>query len=105
MANGRNHGEHAPAATQTPAPHDPEHDIDAKSTTIWFVGGALVLFIGLWLLIVVFHRVVEAERKEKVEDRPTTELNDVRENEMSFLNGANPTKKNIKTVVDGMRPK
>jgi hypothetical protein len=105
MANAHPHGEHAPGATHAPVPNDPEHDIDAKATTIWFVAGGLTLFIGLWLLVVVFLRVVEAERKVKIEEAPTTELIDVKDAEMTFLNGANPTKKKIEDVVASLRRK
>jgi hypothetical protein len=37
MAHGTTH-EHAPGQTHEPVVHDPEHDIDAKSATIWVVG-------------------------------------------------------------------
>ena len=102
MATGHQHGEHVHGAND-PAPHDPEHDIDAKSTTIWFVCGSLVLFIGLWLLVVVFMRVVDAERENKVDKAPTTELFDVKDAEKAFLTGQNPKKKNIEDVVASLR--
>lgn len=102
MAHGHQHGDHHTGAND-PAPHDPEHDIDAKSTTIWFVGGSLVLFVGLWLLVVVFLRVVDAERELKVDKAPTTELLDVKSAETEFLTGANPTKKKLDAVLASLR--
>ena len=103
MAHSHEHGDHAPGATHEAVPLDPENDIDARSATLWFVGGTIVLFISLWLMVPIFMRVVDAERLDKINKSPTNELNDVVDAEGEFLGGANPTKKNIKTVVDSLR--
>lgn len=103
MAHDHHHGEHAPGATHEALPLDPEHDIDARSATLWFVGGTIVLFLSLWLMVPIFMRVLDAERMNKIDKAPTTELNDVTDAEKEFLGGDNPTKKNIQTVVDSLR--
>ena len=51
MAHGNNHGEHLPGATHEAVPLDPENDIDAKSASIWFIGGALATFFCLWIMV------------------------------------------------------
>jgi hypothetical protein len=105
MSHGNHNGAHAPGATHEPVVHDPEHDIDARSATIWFVAGALVLFVSLWLMLPIFIRVQETERKAKIYDAPTTELNDVKDAEHEFLKGANPTKKSIEDVLQKLAGK
>jgi hypothetical protein len=97
------HDHHAPGQTHEPLPLDPEHDIDAKSATLWFVGSSVVIFLSLWLLVPIFMRVLDHELKSKIDMAPTTELNDVRDQEAEFLNGGNPKKKKIADVVAGMR--
>jgi cytoskeletal protein RodZ len=86
-------------STHEPLPLDPEHDIDAKSATWWVVGGSIVLFLSLWVMVPIFMRVQEAERERKVDSAPNTERNDVHDAEMEFLQGANPTKKSIDAVL------
>jgi hypothetical protein len=94
-----------PGAVHEAVPVDPENDIDAKSATRWVVGGAIVFFIGMWFLILIFVRVLEVEQREKINQAPTTELDETREAEQQFLRGANPTRKSIDKVVEGLRPK
>jgi hypothetical protein len=84
---------------------DPEHDIDARSATMWVVGGAVVLFLSLWLMVPIFMRVVGVERQQKIELAGSPELDAVRDAEHDFLNGQNPTRKNIRDVVDALRKK
>ena len=103
MAHGQHHGDHAPGATHEAVALDPENDIDARSATTWFVGGTIVLFVCLWVMVPIFMRVVDAERLGKVNKSPTTELNDVVDAEAEFLGGANPKQKNIQTIVDSLR--
>jgi hypothetical protein len=102
MAHGKTH-EHAPGASHEPVVHDPEHDIDARSATIWVIAGSVVLFFSLWVLIPIFVRVLEQERETKIYSAPTTELLDVKKDELAFLNGGNPTKKDIQQVVQSLR--
>ncbi|MFO1076557.1 MAG: hypothetical protein U1E73_02390 [Planctomycetota bacterium] len=87
------------APEHNPAPLDPEHDIDAKSSTIWVLGGTIVLFIGLWVMLPIFSRVLEKERMQKIEQRPNTELIQLREQQNAFLRGANPKKKTIEQAL------
>lgn len=86
-------------------PLDPEHDIDAKSAARWVIGGAVVFFVGMWLLLPIFTRVLEFERRQKIGLAPTTERNDVEDAEGQFLEGANPTKKRIDDVIAKLRKK
>lgn len=95
--------DHAPGATHEAVPLDPENDIDAKSATRWVVGGAVVLFISLWVMVPVFVQVQDYEHRRKVDQAPNTELNDILANERAFLTGGNPNKKNIDDVVDSLR--
>ena len=84
---------------------DPEHDIDARSATIWFVGGAIVLFLSLWVMVPIFVRVLDAERARKIDTLPNAELNDVVDAEHAFLGGENPKKQNIDQVMKQMAGK
>jgi hypothetical protein len=102
MAHGP-HTDHVPGARHEPVPLDPEHDINARSVTWWFIGGGLAIFLSLWALVPIFMRVLEVERHSKVDTAPLTELNDVKAEEMEFLRGGNPQKKNIDDVVKQLR--
>lgn len=106
MAHG-NHGSgghgHAPGATHDPVPLDPEHDIDARSATVWVVVGTIVLFISLWVMVPIFVRVLEQERNTKIYGAANQELDDARTAQNAFLNGSNPTKKTIDQVVQSLR--
>lgn len=99
---GSNHGQHAPGATHEPVVHDPEHDIDARSATIWVLSGTIVLFLSLWIMLPIFVRVLDEERKVKVEQLPAEELHNVHEAQNQFLDGANPTKKKLSQVLQDM---
>jgi hypothetical protein len=99
-AHAKEHGHYGePGAHHVPVEQDPEHDIDARAATIWVVGGAIVLFVGMWLLFPIFLRVQEAERMRKVDDTPNVELEQTRAAERAFLQGQNPTKKSIDHVI------
>lgn len=91
-----------PDITNPPAVHDPEHDIDARSATIWVVAGSVVLFIGLWVLLPIFLRVLAEEQARKIDQVPATERTDVMEAQKLFLNGGNPKKKSIDQVMKEM---
>ncbi len=103
MAHGHHHGDHAPGATHEAVALDPENEIDARSATIWVVAGALVTFFSLWIMVPIFVRVLDEERMTKVAQAPNVEFDATMKAENAFLNGENPTKKNIRTVVDGLR--
>ena len=103
MAHSHHHAEFETGKKHEAVPLDPEHDIDARSATIWVVGGTLATFACLWIMVPIFVRVLDAERVKKIDLAPTTELNDVRDAEQEFLRGGNPAKKNIQSVVDSLR--
>lgn len=94
-----------PGARHAAVAHDPEHDIDARSATIWVVGGTIVLFLALWVMLPIFVRVLEAERRDKIELVPNTELHDVVDAERQFLGGQNPTKQTIDQALQKMTRK
>jgi hypothetical protein len=105
------HGHHEPehygerGARHAPVANDPEHDIDARSATIWVVVGALATFLSLWLMVPIFQRVQEAERMRKVDQAPNVELDEVKAEEHVFLDGRNPTKRTIEQVMQQMAGK
>lgn len=103
MAHGQHHGEHAPGATHDAVPLDPENEIDARSATLWVVSGAIVTFLSLWIMVPIFMRVLDEERMQKVALAPNTEFDATIQAENAFLDGGNPTKKTIQSVVDGLR--
>jgi len=105
MGHGHHHGEHAPGATHEALPLDPEHDIDAKSATWWVVGGAIVTFLCLWIMVPIFMRVLDAERLNKIDKAPNVEYDAAKKQENAFLGGENPKKKSIQNVVDELRTK
>ncbi len=107
MAHGTHEHSHygEPGAKHAPVVNDPEHDINARSATIWFVAGAIVVFFTLWIMVPIFVRVLEAEREHKVNSSPNTELLDVKEAEQQFLKGSNPTKKSIDQVLQQLAGK
>ncbi len=103
MAHGHNPHEFESGVTHDAVALDPEHDINARAATLWVVGGGAVTFLLLWIMVPIFMRVLDVERQQKMDLAPTTELHDVRDAELEFLHGANPTKKDIDTVVEALR--
>ena len=103
MAHAEQPGHHPHAPTHAADPVDPEHDIDAKSATLWVVGGALGVFACLWIMVPIFMRVLEAERIRKVDSAPAAELLATRSDEQAFLDGKNPTNKTIQQVIEQLR--
>ncbi|MBM3972949.1 MAG: hypothetical protein FJ301_02470 [Planctomycetes bacterium] len=103
MAQSHHHGDHAPGATHKAVAIDPENEIDARTATIWVVAGAFVTFFSLWIMVPIFVRVLDEERMTKVALAPNDEFDAAMKAENAFLNGENPSKKNIQTVVDGLR--
>lgn len=91
--HGKSGPSHAPVAV------DPEHDIDARSATLWVVGGAIVLFVALWMMLPIFLRVLEQEKLGKVANAAPTERLLLVEQQRKFLDGDNPRKKSIDAVL------
>ncbi|MCB9884420.1 MAG: hypothetical protein H6838_02955 [Planctomycetes bacterium] len=94
-----------PGATHVPVVSDPEHDIDAKSATIWVVAGSVVLFLSLWVMVPIFLRVQDEEHMKKINNWPNEEYENVKEAEQQFLEGANPQKRRIEDVLQKMTVK
>lgn len=110
MSHGHNNDHYGEAgATHAPVPLDPEHDIDARSATIWVVGGAIVLFISLWVMVPIFVLVQEKERERKIYEAPTVELDEAKARENKFLGVGtepdNPTHQKIANVLAKMAQK
>lgn len=97
-----NHDSHhpAPGATHEAVPLDPENDIDARSATWWVVGGAIAIFLSLWVMVPIFIRVQEEERKVKVDLMPNTEFLDVKATQDKFLSGQNPKGLTIQQAME-----
>ncbi len=96
---------HQPAPSAEPKPLDPAHEINARSVVTWVVAWSAILFAGLWLMLVVFERVMQDERSSKIETRPNDELNTTKEEEGKFLDGkweANFPRKSIDEVMKDM---
>lgn len=101
-----NHDSHGSHGAATPEPIDPERDIDAKSTTFWFIASSVVFFVSFYFLIPVFDRVLQQERDRKINSLPNHELNEARAVENAFLSGqSSKSKKSIETVMKEMAPK
>jgi len=107
MSHGKPAEDHygEPGAHHAPVVNDPEHDIDARSATIWVVVGALATFLSLWLMVPIFQRVQQAERERKVDQAPNVEFDEVHAAEQDFLHGQNPTKRTIEQILQQMTGK
>ena len=108
MGTATQHPPHAPhhphGAGHPPAPIDPEKDIDAKSTTIWFIVSTIVFFVSFYFLLPLFDRVMTQERTRKIDHAPLLELVDVVAQEQKFLRGEeSKTKKTIEQVMKEMK--
>lgn len=91
-----------PGARHEALPLDPEHDIDARSATMWVVGGAIATFLCLWLMVPIFVRVQEIDRVRKVDQAENAELKALVTEERQILDGVNPTKRSIDDVLRQM---
>jgi hypothetical protein len=93
---------------EDPKPLDPAHEINARSVVTWVVAWSVVLFVGLWLMLVVFERVWQDERVTKIELPDSEELKKTRDDENVYLSGkweANFPRKSIEQVMQEMAPK
>lgn len=95
---GHGHASHTHNGAR-PEPHDPEHDIDAKSTSTWVLVSTVVLFISLYFMLPMFDVVMTAERNRKINLAPSEELDAARAKEDKFLRGG---KKTIEQVMQEM---
>ena len=97
---------HGTPPGNTPEPIDPEKDIDARSTTIWVLASAVVLFVSLYFMLPLFDRILEIERTKKIDNAPADELENILEDERAFLRGEYSTsKKSIERVMAEMAGK
>lgn len=92
-----------PGATHVPVPLDPERDIDAKSTSIWVLASAIVLFLSLYFMLPLFDSVLSTEINRKIYNAPAEELIKVRDAEGLFLRPQG--KKSIEQVMQEMAGK
>jgi hypothetical protein len=61
-------------SSESPAPIDPEHEIDAKKTVLWLSAALVFVVCTLWVLGLVFNFSVQGARYQKIDLAPTTEL-------------------------------
>jgi beta-lactamase regulating signal transducer with metallopeptidase domain len=100
------HSAQASKGAARPEPIDPERDIDAKPTALWFIGSSIVFFVSFYFLMPLFDRVLTQERNRKVDLLPNTELMDVKSVEQAFLRGDDSkSKKSIEQVMKEMAAK
>ena len=106
QSHGHAHGHKAPAS------HDPEHDIDAKSTTKWVLISTVVLFASLYFMLPFFDRVMQHERTKKIDELKAEDLDRLMPHERAFLAGTEnvqgetkPAKKTIEDVMREMVPR
>jgi len=93
---------HAKADT-APAPHDPIHDIDAKTTIIWLSFWVVLLGVGLYLLLIVFMHVLHAEREENYERVVSIELEETRARQKLILDGKSSEGVQGMTIDEAMK--
>lgn len=80
---GSAHQAHGNDALETPS-----GAINAKATVLWVSALTVFLFIGLWLLLVLFDHMVMAEQQRKIDQYPAqAELDAARAKEQQFLSG------------------
>ena len=91
----------SPSGAPRPQPVDPENDIDARTTTIWVIASTLVLYASLYFMVPVFDRVMNEERREKVNELPPVQYEEIWTTEQEFLNGEMSDSK--KTIDDIMK--
>lgn len=66
-------------------PIDPLNEIDTRKTVICTVVSVVSLFTSMWLLLVLFHFILDQEYDVKVAGRETLELNALRAMEHAEL--------------------
>ena len=77
---------HAQPQSQRQLPaQDPDHDIDAKKTVSALVACTVFVFASVWVLHIVFGRVVFQERQQKIDLAPTAELDALHSQEQAEL--------------------
>ena len=89
-----------PPGVARPEPNDPENDINARMTTIWVIASTLVLYASLYFMVPVFDRVMNEERREKVNEREPVQYEEIWTTEQEFLNGElSDSKKTIEEIM------
>jgi len=79
---GSAHQAHGNDALETPS-----GAINAKATVLWVSALTVFLFLGMWLLLVLFDHMVMAEQQRKIDQYPAgVELDATRAKEQQFLN-------------------
>ena len=80
----QHHG-HMPGADEI----DPEHEIDARKTKIWFAFFAVFVYVTWFLLEALFHAVVQEVRYDQIDRAPTAEKQAHQKWEADTLTGKN----------------
>ena len=86
---------------QRPIPvQDPDHDIDAKKTVTALVACTVFVFVTVWILHIVFGRVVFQQRQNKVDQAPTAQLETLRAQEQAELSLKGGIEKSMQDYVE-----
>jgi len=84
---------HSQAAhDDVPHPIDPEHDVDGKKTASWLFWWSLAFAASIWLSFLFFGLLTDDELIRKVDQAPTTQVDQLRELEKTELAGAGSRK-------------
>ncbi|GAB4136035.1 MAG: hypothetical protein Fur0037_00270 [Planctomycetota bacterium] len=95
--------DHEQRESATPAPNDPTHDVNGRAVVAWVLSWTIVLFVGLYGLLVLFDRILAKNRTAKVEALPNTLLLEQRKIEDDFLQGRFADGRQGKTIEQTMR--
>ena len=80
----------APHGGEVPAPIDPEHDIDPKSTILALVVTFGFVVASMWILYQIYVLAIARAEHEKIELVPPKELRALRSDEDYWLKKAMP---------------
>lgn len=87
MGSASHAGAHGVQGHDGPVPIDPVHDIDAKKTVIALVVSTVTVFVTVWLLLQWFSVVIFNQREARIGEAPTTQLDQLRQQESAELSG------------------
>ena len=80
---------------------DPDHDIDAKKTIIVLGVSTAFVFGSVWLLYLIFSIVIHEQRISRVEQAPTSQVDELRAYEADMLRAGDEPKR--KSIEDSIR--
>lgn len=91
MAHATQTPPHAPhghnASGAAPVVHDPEHDINGRTVTLWVVSWGVIFFIALYFMLPLFDNVLREELDRKKTNLPNDEYAAAAATEKAFLAG------------------